>query len=262
MNPKAILQQIDVFKDSVATAGDSRELSRLSERLTALLNAHFPDATETQIAILLTGEMHELRQRELKGVISDADRSLARNQWVDKFLNLLAEAKAMVAANSAPDQTQNGASAPGPIKLFLSYAAADKDLKQRLDNHLTALKRGNLIDVWSDEEVMPGKDWGAETKRNIQHADIVLLLVSAGFLASERIWKSEVEKAMERRAQGVIVVPVALKPVDWEGLPFAKLQGLPRSGKPVTTYDDPEVGLLEVARGVREAVEYVRKQRA
>jgi hypothetical protein len=90
----------------------------------------------------------------------------------------------------------------------------------------------------------------------------VLLLVSASFIASEHIWKSEVEKAMARRSQGVIVVPVALKPVDWEGLPFAGLQGLPRSGKPVTTYDDLDLGLLEVAKGVREVVEYVHRQKA
>ncbi|WP_282779825.1 TIR domain-containing protein [Phaeodactylibacter xiamenensis] len=265
MNPQAILKQIDLFKDSVATAADNRQLSQLSERLTALLNAHFPDAAETQIAILLTGEMHELRHREMKGVISNADRSLARNQWVDKFLNLLGDAKVMVAnggTDAQSDATDQPKATAVPLKLFLSYAEADEDLKKRLDNHLTALKRGNLIDLWSDEQVLAGHDWGAETKRNIQDADIVLLLVSASFIASEHIWKSEVEKAMARRREGVIVVPVALKPVDWEGLPFAGLQGLPRSGKPVTTYDDLDLGLLEVAKGVREVVEYVHRQKA
>ncbi|MCR9052297.1 MAG: TIR domain-containing protein [Phaeodactylibacter xiamenensis] len=265
MNPQAILEQIDLFKDSVATAADNRQLSQLSERLTALLNAHFPDAAETQIAILLTGEMHELRHREMKGVISNADRSLARNQWVDKFLNLLGDAKNMVANNQSGKQSDAATtpeSTPAPLRLFLSYAEADQDLKNRLDNHLTALKRGNLIDLWSDEQVLAGHDWGAETKRNIQDADIVLLLVSASFIASEHIWKSEVEKALARRREGVIVVPVALKPVDWEGLPFAGLQGLPRSGKPVTTYNDLDLGLLEVAKGVREVVEYVHRQKA
>jgi hypothetical protein len=101
-----------------------------------------------------------------------------------------------------------------------------------------------------------------EAKSNIQDADIILLLVSASFIASEHIWKSEVEKAMARRPEGIIVVPVALKPVDWEGLPFAGLQGLPRSGKAVTAHEDLDVGLLEVARGVREVVEYVRQQGA
>lgn len=268
MNPQAILKQIDVFRDSVATAADNKQLSQLSERLTALLNAHFPEDSETQTAILLTSEMHDLRKREMKGIIADSDRRLIRNQWTNKFLNLLDAAKIMVANGGSTSQSgANGnqdspAPTAVPLKLFLSYADADEELKNRLDNHLTALKRGNLIDVWSDAQVIAGQDWGVEAKSNIQDADIILLLVSASFIASEHIWKSEVEKAMARRAEGIIVVPVALKPVDWEGLPFAGLQGLPRSGKAVTTYEDLDVGLLEVARGVREVVEYVRQQKA
>ncbi|MEQ8705095.1 MAG: TIR domain-containing protein [Phaeodactylibacter sp.] len=268
MNPHAILKQIDVFRDSIATASDNRQLSQLSERLTALLNAHFPDASETHSAILLTSEMHDLKQREMKGIIGASEGRLARNQWTDKFLNLLIAAKLMVANESGenpkdPSIPQSGpVRAEAPLKLFLSYAETDQELKNRLDNHLTALKRGNLIDVWSDEQVIAGQDWGQEAKNKIEDADIVLLLVSASFIASEHIWKSAVEKAMARRAEGVIVVPVALKPVDGEGLPFAGLQGLPRSGKPVTSYDDLDLGLLEVAKGVREVVEYVRQQKA
>lgn len=267
MNAQAILAQIDVFKDQVAQAADKRQLSQLAERLTALLNAHFPEAKETQTAILLTSEMHDLRQREMLGVMNATDDRVARNQWVYKFLNLIEAAKTMVEDQTrqpASDQAPQGGPQPHdatPLKLFLSYAKADAELKERLDNHLTALKRGNLIDVWSDEQVLAGHDWGEAAKTNIQEADIVLLLVSASFIASEHIWKSEVEKAMSRRSEGVIIVPVALKPVDWGGLPFAGLQGLPRSQKPVTTYNDLDLGLLEVARGVREVVEYVREQK-
>ena len=259
MNPQAILKQIDVFKDSVATAGDNRQLSQLSERLTALLNAHFPEAAETQTAILMTSEMHNLRQQEMNGIISNADGNLARNKWTYKFLNLLDAAKTMVTELGAKGEEEQAGTSEKPLKLILSYAASDQELKQRLDGHLTALKRGNLIDVWSYEQVVAGQEWGVVARNNVQDADIILLLVSASFLASEHIWKSEVEKAMERRASGVIVVPGALKPVDWEGLPFAGLQGLPRSGNPVTAYEDIDLGLFEVAKGVREVVDYVRR---
>ena len=94
--------------------------------------------------------MHELRHREMKGVISNADRSLARNQWVDKFLNLLGDAKVMVAnggTDAQSDATDQPKATAVPLKLFLSYAEADEDLKKRLDNHLatTGARRPNAI---------------------------------------------------------------------------------------------------------------------
>jgi len=51
----------------------------------------------------------------------------------------------------------------------------------------------------------------------------------------------EVTRAMERHEAGEArVIPIILRPVDWEGAPFSKLQALPTDAKPVTSWDDSD----------------------
>ena len=51
------------------------------------------------------------------------------------------------------------------------------------------------------------------------------------------------------------VIPVILRPVMWDKAPFAKLQALPTDGKAVTTWENLDAALDDVARGIRAAVE-------
>lgn len=136
------------------------------------------------------------------------------------------------------------------FKFFFFYVEVDEDFKKWFDNYLIVLKWGNLIDLWSDEQVLAGYDWGVEIKCNIQDVDIVLLFVSVSFIVLEYIWKLEVEKVMVCCREGVIVVFVVFKFVDWEGLFFVGFQGLFCFGKFVMIYDDLDLGLLEVVKGV------------
>jgi hypothetical protein len=41
--------------------------------------------------------------------------------------------------------------------------------------------------------------------------------------------------------------------------PFQKLQGLPRNGKPIAAWSDPDEAWTEVARGVRELCDQLCK---
>ena len=86
--------------------------------------------------------------------------------------------------------------------------------------------------------------------------DIILLLVSPDFIASDYCYDIEMRRAVERHDAGeAIVIPVILRPCDWHGAPFGKLQAVPKDGKPVTLMPDTDQALLEVALGVRGAVE-------
>ena len=50
------------------------------------------------------------------------------------------------------------------------------------------------------------------------------------------------------------MIPVLLRPVDWEGAPFARLQGLPIDLRPVTTWPNKDEAWTDVAKGIRRAV--------
>ena len=86
--------------------------------------------------------------------------------------------------------------------VFYSYSHRDEDLKSRLDVHLSALRREGLIQSWHDREILPGADWNIEINDAVTRADIVLLLVSADFIASEYCWGVEFTRALERHDKG------------------------------------------------------------
>lgn len=128
---------------------------------------------------------------------------------------------------------------PGmPIKTFICYARKDEALVTKLKNHLLPLQRQGLIDFWQDREILPGEEWQKHISWNLNDADLILLLVSPDFMASDYCYGIEMQRALERQASGeCIVIPVILRPVYWHGEPLGKLQALPTDGKPITGPD-------------------------
>ena len=147
-----------------------------------------------------------------------------------------------------------------PIGLFYSYAHADESYADSLRKHLAILKRQGLICDWHDRQITAGRDWEQEINQHLETADIVLLLVSADFLASDYCWSREMNRALQRHDAGEArVIPVAVHPVDWEGAPFAKLQGLPKAMKPISQWQNSAEALADVAQGIRRVIKEMGK---
>ncbi len=143
-----------------------------------------------------------------------------------------------------------------PVKLFYSYAHADEALRKTLETHLVGLKRQGLIEPWTDRKIEAGQAWDEAIKRELAEAELVVLLVSPDFMASDYIWEKELAPALERREQGkAVVVPIIVRPTDLKGIEFMKFQGLPRDGKPVTSWASHDEAWVDVARGLRQVVE-------
>ena len=142
------------------------------------------------------------------------------------------------------------------MKLFYSYSHKDEALREELETHLSVLKRQGVIASWHDRKISAGSEWAGEIDKNLDEADVILLLVSADFLGSDYCYDKEMKQALERHdAREGRVIPVILRPVDWKGAPFAKLQMLPRDAKPVTSWNNRDDAWLDVAKGIRKAVE-------
>ena len=65
-------------------------------------------------------------------------------------------------------------------------------------------------------------------------------------------------RALQRHQTGTArVIPIILRPVDWEKAPFSELKALPTDGKPITGrgWHNTDEAFTDVARGIREAVE-------
>ena len=71
-----------------------------------------------------------------------------------------------------------------PLKLFLSYSRKDEELRDFLAEHSAFLQRKDVVNSWYDRKLPGGSKWQGALDRNIDDADIVLLLVSSSFVAS------------------------------------------------------------------------------
>jgi internalin A len=70
---------------------------------------------------------------------------------------------------------------------------------------------------------------------HLESANIILLLVSSDFLASDYCYDIELKRALEsHESNQARVIPVILRSVDWQRSPFEKLAALPKDGKAIT----------------------------
>ncbi len=142
------------------------------------------------------------------------------------------------------------------IQVFLSYTSADESLKQQLATHLTTLEREGAIATWEENRISAGSDRLSTINRQLAEADIILLLISADYIASDYHYNGELQQAIQRHASGrVRVVPILLRPVDWQNTILGQLQSLPRNAKPVTSWKNKDEAFLDVVMGLRQTVE-------
>jgi hypothetical protein len=168
--------------------------------------------------------------------------------------------------NNAPRQEESKAFQPQrsqAIRVFYSYSHKDEAFREELETHLSLLKRQGVIEAWHDRKITAGQEWANAIDQNLETARIILLLVSADFLASDYCYDVEMKAAIKRHNDGeACVVPIITRPVDWSGALFGKLQALPKEAKPVTTWGNRDEAWVNVAQGIRRAVEELRKKRS
>ena len=148
-----------------------------------------------------------------------------------------------------------------PWRVFFSYSHKDESLRNELETHLKLLQRQGLIESWHDRKIEAGDDWTTQIDENLERADIILLLVSADFIASDYCYEKEMKRALERhRAKGARVIPVILRDVNWGKAPFARLQSLPRDGLAVTKWPDRDSAWRSVSEGIEAIVNEQRER--
>ncbi len=139
--------------------------------------------------------------------------------------------------------------------LVFSYSHVDEELRNKLEVHLAGLKRLGLIDTWHDRRISAGQEFAHEIDHHFERADIVLLLVSPDFIASDYCYNLEMKRALERHGNGeAIVIPVILRPCDWHDLPFGKLQAATLDGKPIVHFPTQDDGFLQVVQAIKKSI--------
>lgn len=94
------------------------------------------------------------------------------------------------------------------VTVFFSYSHKDEALRDELASHLEILKWNDDITEWHDRKILPGDEWDREIKDSLASAQIILLLISADFIASRYCRDIEITRAMERHeAREACVIP-------------------------------------------------------
>lgn len=141
-------------------------------------------------------------------------------------------------------------------RAFISYAHEDEAFRKELEQHLSGLKRRSLLDVWKDRDLAAGAELDGAISENLEAADLIVMLISPAFVASNYCYEREMIRALEHHEAGKAhAVSIVCRPCDFSGLPFARFVMLPTDAKPVSTWPNRDEAWLDVARGIRKLLE-------
>lgn len=145
----------------------------------------------------------------------------------------------------------------GVMNIFFSYARKDERARAELEKQLAMLRRHNKIAFLYSPSIVGGQDVEAETARLMNQSQIILLLISPEYVASD-VYDTEVTMACSLYEAGLVrVIPILLRQTsDWEMDFFGKLQPLPKDKRPIysRSSQDHDSAFYTVAEGIKEVV--------
>ncbi|MDQ1351764.1 MAG: hypothetical protein QG657_2069, partial [Acidobacteriota bacterium] len=127
-------------------------------------------------------------------------------------------------------------------KVFISYSHKDEEWKDRVMTHLGVLENENILKLWNDRDIGIGADWFPVIEKELNNACVVIMLITANFLTSQFILRTEVPQILQRReTEGILVVPVIVEPCPWQAVQWlSAMQLFPKDGKPLSTLKKPK----------------------
>ncbi len=148
------------------------------------------------------------------------------------------------------------AALPSKMELLLLYHPDDEPQRAELETHLANLR--GMVEVWHELKILAGSETEAEIQQRLNHAQVIVPLVSASFLADERLYDRYLNRALERHDSGEAkVVPLLLSPCDVMSTPLFELNTLyPKpKGRAVSQKPDRAETLTNFAQELRGIVE-------
>ncbi|HEY5744061.1 MAG TPA: toll/interleukin-1 receptor domain-containing protein [Terrimicrobiaceae bacterium] len=144
-------------------------------------------------------------------------------------------------------------------KVFYSYSHKDERYRKKLETHLSILQKNGLIEEWHDRRIGAGHDWEEEINLNLEESNIILLLVSSHFLASNYCYDTETIRALEKHdKKESVVIPIIVRPCLWRESKLKTLQALPTDGKAISTSENEDQAWVNVCNAILREVEQLR----
>jgi hypothetical protein len=143
-----------------------------------------------------------------------------------------------------------------PLKVFISYARPDEQFREELVRHLSPLELANEIVILQDRDICAGDQWEKRILHLLDSADVIVTLVSTYFFHSSFCRTVEMPRAIQRATSGeALLVPVLVRPVDWQGTDISAFQALPIDATPISKWSDRDDAYISVSIGLRQTIE-------
>jgi TIR domain len=149
------------------------------------------------------------------------------------------------------------------MKAFVSYSHHDAEFLTSLHQHLAALRREKLLEIWTDREIDAGGMVDEEITAAMEDADLFLLLVSSSFINSDYCYKKEFQKALEKQRAGkALIIPIIVRPCDWGIADLRQFKVLPEDAKAVDSkhWHSRDEAFANIAHGLRALLEKRKKK--
>ena len=126
----------------------------------------------------------------------------------------------------------------------------------------TKICRAGLLRTWHDRQIFPGEEWSGVIDEHLRSSELILLLISPDFIASEYCWDVEMAMALDAHNRGTaVMVPIYVRPTDLSLTPFEAIQGLPRDAKPISSWKSEDEPLSQIASEIRRLAEVIVERR-
>lgn len=144
------------------------------------------------------------------------------------------------------------------LNAVVFYAPGDIALLDDFKNHLSTLVDQGIINYWDNQKINAGKNKEQEIKLHLDAASLIFLLISSNFFALPDC-RAQMEQALKRQPSAE-VIPILLRPCDWEHSLVKDLQILPRNEKAITSWASRDDAFQEVIRGIYQIIDNFNSQ--
>jgi hypothetical protein len=150
------------------------------------------------------------------------------------------------------------------MRALVISAESDASFAQELRDSLQGLRAEfSLSSIDLHTVVQEDKGSGGQVDPRVREANIVLLVVSRGLLATDYGSGQEIRLLLRRHDdRQSVVFPVIFRTTSWERQPYGRLLALPTDGVPVTKWPSRDEAIKNIIDSVRLAVEELRQNRA
>lgn len=148
------------------------------------------------------------------------------------------------------------------VAVTILFHDDDAPVKEKIVKHLSILARNGEIELWQKGLVLAGENPTLTTELELDKAEIALFLVSVESIASDEIWKEEVERSLDRHKRGALIfIPVIVRSCQWEETALVHFKPLPENGKPISQWLHSDEPCKQVADAVKKHVKNISRQK-